>query len=203
MSPSLSLSEDQRDCLQEIVNVAMGQAGESLAQMLGQFVDLSIPKICLVERDGIRDALSELVEGDVVSATRQGFDGDRIHGDAITLYSQSCSSQLQSLLKQQGFEHSEVEGILKVSSILNEGIITGVGSQIEAVLTGGEVKLIAEAKPLEELLKQDDIPWEQALLVKINYGLEGLAAGCDLILLMPEPVIIALRNKLDELLEDL
>ncbi len=44
-TPPKQYSEDQRDCLQEIVNVAMGQAGDSLARLLEVFVTLSVPKI--------------------------------------------------------------------------------------------------------------------------------------------------------------
>ena len=46
----LALTEDQRDCLQEVVNVAMGQAGDSLARFLEVFIHLSVPRIRQVAR---------------------------------------------------------------------------------------------------------------------------------------------------------
>ena len=36
------LNEDQQDCLQELINVAMGQASDQLARYLDTFVFLSI-----------------------------------------------------------------------------------------------------------------------------------------------------------------
>ncbi len=45
MTQTTSLSEDQRDCLQEISNVAMGQAGDHLARLLDSFVILSVPHV--------------------------------------------------------------------------------------------------------------------------------------------------------------
>ena len=51
MNDSLALTEDQRDCLQEGVNVAMGQAGDSLARFLEVFIHLSVPRIRLLMRE--------------------------------------------------------------------------------------------------------------------------------------------------------
>ena len=44
MSVSL-LSEDQRDALQEMMNISMGQAAKSLAQLIDTQINLSLPVI--------------------------------------------------------------------------------------------------------------------------------------------------------------
>ena len=45
---SVEISEDQRDCYQEITNVAMGQAADRLARLLNVYVILPIPKINII-----------------------------------------------------------------------------------------------------------------------------------------------------------
>jgi len=47
------LNEDQRDALQEIANIGMGQAGSSIAKVWGEFVHLSIPRIVHTDRKSI------------------------------------------------------------------------------------------------------------------------------------------------------
>lgn len=44
----LMLTEDQKEALREIANIGMGQAGSTIAQVLGEFVQLSIPRILIV-----------------------------------------------------------------------------------------------------------------------------------------------------------
>ena len=44
----LSFTEEQRDCLQELINVAMGLAIDKLARFLNTFVHLQVPAIGLV-----------------------------------------------------------------------------------------------------------------------------------------------------------
>ena len=42
---AFDLTEDQQDCLQELINVAMGQASDQLARYLDTFVYLKVPSI--------------------------------------------------------------------------------------------------------------------------------------------------------------
>ena len=46
------LTEDQQDCLQELINVAMGQASDQLARYLDTFVYLKVPSIESVDGKG-------------------------------------------------------------------------------------------------------------------------------------------------------
>ena len=42
------LNEDQRDALQELMNISMGRAANALARLIGTKVSLSIPRIVAV-----------------------------------------------------------------------------------------------------------------------------------------------------------
>ena len=55
-----ALTNDQRDALQELTNIAM-VAGSSLATLLDAFVDLSVPRIRVVEVVELPSTLSDLV----------------------------------------------------------------------------------------------------------------------------------------------
>ena len=70
----IDLSEDQKEALQELVNIGMGLAGDSLARILKTFVELSIPRISLIKVDELNQEVSRLV-GDkaLVTAVRQAF----------------------------------------------------------------------------------------------------------------------------------
>ena len=82
-----SLTPDKTDTLQEIVNIAMGQAGDSLARVLDSFVQLSVPRIKLMEVASIGPGIAELVKNDMlITAVRQSFYDD-LSGEAITIFS--------------------------------------------------------------------------------------------------------------------
>ena len=68
------LTEDQRDALQEVLNIAMGQAGDSLARILDAFVELSVPRIRIVDVSRVSDTVRDMVgDRQEVTAVRQSF----------------------------------------------------------------------------------------------------------------------------------
>ena len=48
---SITLTEDERDCLQELMNVAYGSATAAITEILDAFAQLSIPKIQIIDAD--------------------------------------------------------------------------------------------------------------------------------------------------------
>ena len=65
------LSEDQRDCYQELTNVAMGQAADRLARLLDAYVVLPIPRISVIESSELNMALQDAGNDSSVSAVCQ------------------------------------------------------------------------------------------------------------------------------------
>jgi chemotaxis protein CheC len=55
------LNEDEKDCLQELMNVAYGSATAAISEILDAFAQLSIPKIKIINAVNFKDYLiSEL-----------------------------------------------------------------------------------------------------------------------------------------------
>ena len=58
MNDTIALSEDQRDALQELMNISMGQAANSLAHLIETKIGISIPNITAVTPDGLYELVS-------------------------------------------------------------------------------------------------------------------------------------------------
>ncbi|MCG8534249.1 MAG: hypothetical protein MI808_04070 [Pseudomonadales bacterium] len=208
---TLALTEDQRDCLQEVVNVAMGQAGDSLARFLEVFIHLSVPRIRLVSRQELAPELEKMVGGsDVsVSGVSQGFyqmdTGAGIRGEAIVVFTDSSFKELADLLayEEELAEESEKELLLDVTNILNGACLNGVGEQMEMELGFSPPAIMGQHMPIAKLLEQDQAKWDHALLVEITYTLEDRSFTCTMFLLMPGESIEVVKTELDRLLEDL
>jgi chemotaxis protein CheY-P-specific phosphatase CheC len=202
-------NEDQRDCMQEIVNVAMGQAGDSLARLLEVFVTLSIPKISTLSPGEVRAALQNFVEADTVSATRQSFHNNRgddgIRGESLVIFADSSFQELADLLAYDSEELTdalEQELLLDVSNVLNGACLNGIAEQLEEELSYSAPSILGQRVSVNELFQKEQLTWETALSVEINYSLENRSFNCDLLLLMPDSAISFLASKLDELLDE-
>jgi len=202
-------SEDQRDALQEIVNVAMGQAGDSLARLLEVFVTLSVPKIKTLRPSEVRSALRCFVDAEYVSAIRQSFHDDLgqagLRGEALVVFGDDSFKELAELLAYEDeelSEEAEQELLLDIANVLSGACLTGVAEQFEDELSFSAPSFLGQHISVDRLFETERVQWEMALSVEINYTLENRSFNCDLLLLMPDSAIDFLAAKLDKLLEE-
>ena len=92
MNRLANLSEDRRDALQELMNVAMGQGADRLARLTETFVTLSVPRIHPVE-DAHANLLDNLdIAGQPAIVTRQSFLG-RLRGEVVVCFGENGGSR--------------------------------------------------------------------------------------------------------------
>lgn len=194
-------TRDQADALQEIANVAMGQAGASLATMLDLYVSLSVPRSRIVTVDNVAIAVAEMIgnKGEV-TAVRQAF-FNRLRGEAIVLFGPEGCAGLADLLG-----HDEVDGtveeelLLDVSNVLVGAVLNGLAEQLETDFSFSAPSIMAVRKGVDELLEPERLGWSHALLIEVNFTLEERGFRCHLVMLMPEESIELMRGVLDQML---
>lgn len=209
------VTEEHLDCLQEIVNVAMGQAGESLACLLDVFVCLSVPRIRFVASDEITGELQQMMGGPVV---RQAFFRNSgpldIQGEALLIFGDTSFHDLAELMAydKELTNAVEQELLLDVSNILNGACLTGIGEQLDFELGYSPPSLMrASHNNLNhnnnhnnnKILNENQLSWAQALLIEITYRLENRSFHCELMFLMTGDSIKALFKAIDRFLDEL
>lgn len=197
------LNQDQKDALQEIANIGMGQAGASIAKVLNEFVQLSIPRILVVPPREVATALASAIGEPTVSAVRQAFHS-AMRGEAIVIYGEHRCNDLADLMGyERDLDHAaERELLLDVSNILVGACLGGIAEQLDMSIGFSAPSLLADAVPMNDLLNSCDISWNTALLVEVSFRLEKRSFACHLVMLMPESEVAALASALDRFLED-
>ncbi|AWB67219.1 chemotaxis protein [Saccharobesus litoralis] len=200
----IALTEDQRDCLQELINVAMGQASDKLARYLETFVHLDVPYIELVSSQGLPIVFAEKYAGGNVSVVSQGFYGNEgIRGESLLIYSLDNAKEVASLLGYEPEEASENEQLADISSILTTTFLNGLAEQIENQMSYSAPRLVSSInKSLDTHLEQLSFNWELALKVDISYQVTDFSFNCDMVLLIPGEAIQNIQAVLDRILED-
>lgn len=200
---SFNLDEDQLDCLQELINVAMGQASDQLARYLDTFVFLKVPNIDLVNaQDFYKSLTSDQQSTAVVSQGFFGYEG--IRGEALLVYQHKDSEHIADLLGYEPDELSDEEQLLDISSILTTTFLNVFASQIENQLSYNAPKLLtSEQDSMSEYLDHLSFSWDIALKVNITYQVTDYSFNCDMILLIPESAIVNIKTVIDRILEAL
>lgn len=199
------LTPDQRDALQEVLNIAMGRAGDSLARILDAFVNLSVPRIRIVEVAELPKTVVEMVgDGCEATAVRQAFYDD-LRGEAIVVFGQAGCKDLAELMgydsKLEG--NAEQELLLDVANVLVGAILNGITETLGTELSFTAPSIMAERVPVDAVINPVNLPWTHALLLEVNYSLENRAFKSHLLLLMAEDAIEALRQAVNDFMESI
>jgi chemotaxis protein CheY-P-specific phosphatase CheC len=202
MSQQITLSEDHRDCLQEISNVAMGQAGDHLARLLDAFVILSIPHVAILSPSEIAMAV-QTVDDKNVSGVCQGFIGGGISGESMLLFNDTSFTDLAKLM---GYEDevsgvAEKEVLIDATNILVGALLRGIAEQMDIEFSFGPPAILGQHQELDKLLSSKNVRWNQALVIEVGYQIENYDVQCDLLVVITERSLHYLLNKLNYLLD--
>ncbi len=207
-----AFSEDQRDALQELTNIAMGQAGASLARLLDEFVGLSIPRISIVEVAELPVVLADLIGLPCeVNAVRQSFQG-YLRGEVIVIFEVHGPAALADLMGYEGdlSAGGDTELLLDVANVLAGACLGGLMEQIRTI-TGCYKADLSFSMPCvlgrfvqpELLIDPSRLTWTHALLLEVNFTLERRNFVAHLVMLLPESGTHKLRDVVDALLASL
>ena len=201
MNP-FDLTEDQKDCIQELINVAMGQASDQLARYLDTFVYLKVPDIETVNAEHLTKTLAE--QQSTVAVVSQGFFGyEGIRGEALLIYQDEDSERIADLLGYEPDELSKDEQLIDISSILTTTFLNVFASQIDNQMSYNAPKLLPNVQnSLSAHLQQMTFSWDMALKVNINYQVTDYSFNCNMILLIPETAMNNIKTVIDRILED-
>ncbi|MGI5309418.1 response regulator [Rheinheimera sp. WS51] len=199
----IELSADMRDVLQELTNVAMGQAGDLLARLLNVFVKLPIPNVNLLEVSELHMALASVEREESTAAVCQGFIGGGVSGEALLILSESSYKDIAKLMNYHGglTARIELELLMDVSNILIGAVLKGLSEQLNMTFSQGHPVVLGQRESVSDLIKANAKRWRKTLAIELTYGIENYNISCDLLLLFTEDSLKTLNDKVHYMLE--
>ncbi len=126
MSQIEDFSEEEKDILQEVMNIAFGQATSDLAELIDIYVVLNIPKINLVHAEGLPDYIQETIKDfKTTSVVSQSYWG-KLKGNALLIFPSGAGRELITMFDPESKESAsddqlnilENETLIEVGNIL-------------------------------------------------------------------------------------
>ena len=193
MSSTISLNEDQRDALQELMNISMGQAANSLAHLIETKIGISIPKISAVTQS---ELFSLINRSENAYYTRQSFLGD-IQGEVMAVVSESGLTEVASLLEYEApLSKSDVEEtILELSNILAGACLAGLSNQLQLATNLNMPTLFSPNKA-----SFVELNWQHSLVMEVQFDIELSSFSMRVVFCLDRTSLIKLTDTIDELL---
>ena len=193
MNDAIAFTEDQRDALQELMNISMGQAANSLAHLIETKIGISIPNITAVTPE----QLSEMVRhNQEPHSPRQSFMGD-IHGEVMSILSQSGLAEVAELMEyEQPLSDADIkETILELCNILAGACLSGLSEQLELTTN---LQMPTLFQPEKHDFNQ--LGWQHSLVMEVKFDIQISSFTMRVVFCLDDASLHKLTSTIDELL---
>lgn len=175
------------DILNEIANIALGETGNLLAEILGTHIELPVPKVKHIAYDELLETL-ELDARSLINAVSEGFVGNKVAGEAILLVDNNTLHQLPE--KLAGFHRHQFQDeyhslLLDVASLLIAGFLQRFAMQLDLEFNTSQPSIVANGAPLYDIFKPE-VSHEQVLVIDIDYHIPAFELSVDLLVIFTE-----------------
>ncbi|MBV8666155.1 MAG: response regulator [Burkholderiaceae bacterium] len=204
LGPQELFTEDERDQLGEIVNIAMGKAGATLAEAFSGFVNLRVPEIRAVGAAAAHATRERLMrEHERVSVLHQEFFGE-LSGDIAVIYGPASYAALREVL---GFDDRDGDGrrqreelLLELGNALSSTCILEISTLLNLRTGMRAPRILAFDAPCEEALRRlfgELQAWNgQTLLIDIIFHLESHDVPFELMIALPAACLNEVKRAL-------
>jgi chemotaxis protein CheC len=151
-------AEEEKDILQEVMNIAFGKASADLAELIDIYVVLSIPDIKVFRTSEVPKYIEEGIKDfSRVSVIKQNFQG-KFHGSALLFFPGGAGKELFSLFDNDNNHEQndpdlsvvlETETLLEVGNILIGASVSKVAELLDDVVSFRPPKIIIDNSPDE------------------------------------------------------
>jgi len=195
----ITLTEDEQDVLQELMNVAYGNATAVVADMLDAFATLSIPKIQVMKTEELLKEFHTL-KGESYFFSTQAFVGE-FSGESAFFINESSAKNLASHLELENDEDLD-DAILELTNVLTSTLTTRLAQEMN---THVKFLLPSISKiPLNEIESvQTFKQYDQVIVIDTQLNFEDQKINGEIFILTKDGSIEWLKNQLNTILEAL
>ena len=204
MNTGFILDELELDALTELVNIGVSRAANSLRNMIGEQVHLTVPSVRLLGRDEAVAALRDREESPLV-AVHQIFEGD-ISGRALLIFPERKSLELVRAvtggdLTLEDIIDLEHEALAETGNIILNGCLASMANMLHRSLRVSLPEILRGQG--HDLLNLEPPPdaGELLMFLYINFSVRQRDISGHIALLMDMPSLKALKQLLREMIE--
>jgi chemotaxis protein CheC len=205
MSKDIKLTEDEKDCLQELMNVAYGNATAAITEILNAFAELSIPKIQIIEASELKNYLSnELNLNQEHLVALQQINGS-LNGENMFVIDKVSATNMANKfsLTNDVIEEDDIQDItLEITNILSSSTISKLAENMETNVSfsAPSIKLL---KSIDELNNIFLSQYEKVIIISTKLEFVDLNISGELFILTTDNSILFIKDKLNKILDEL
>lgn len=205
MESNIYLTEDERDCLQELMNIAYGSATAAISEILDAFAKLSIPKIQIIDSSELRSYLSNELNLDVEHLVSLQQINGTISGENMFVIDKQSA---KNIAYKFGLEEDEINDneisdiVLEITNILSSSTISKLAEDMNTNVSfsAPTIKILTSINQLNNLFISK---YEKVIIISTELKFEDLDIHGELFILTTDNSILYIKEKLKKILDEL
>ncbi len=205
MDQNITLTEDEKDCLQELMNVAYGSATAAITEILDAFAKLSIPKIQIINTQNLKSYLSkELNLNEEHLVALQQINGVLSGENMFVIDKKSAKNMAYKFgLSEEEINEEEICDItLEITNILSSSTISKLAEDIETCVSfsAPTIRIINSIDELNNIFISQ---YEKVIIISTKLEFIDLNIDGELFILTTDNSILYIKEKLNKILDEL
>ena len=195
----LTLTEDEKDVLQELMNIAYGSATAVVADMLEAFASLSIPNIKIMTVSELLKTFQELKSSSYFFSS-QAFSGE-FNGESAFFINEESANNLAIHLELENRADLD-DAILELTNVLTSSLTTKLAQEMETEVSFSLPNILKI--PLEEMEGVETFQlYSQVIVIDTNLNFQDQKINGKIFILTKDESILWLKTKLNTILDQL
>ncbi len=196
---SIILTEDEKDVLQELMNVAYGNATAVIAEMLDAFASLSIPNIKVMQVSELMEKFNQLKDSSYFFST-QAFMGE-FNGESAFFIDEESANNLAKHLELESIEDLD-DAILELTNVLTSSLTTRLAQEMDTEVSFALPSI--SKVPLNEIANVDTfLQYSQVIVIDTDLNFEDQMIHGKIFILTKDESIQWLKERIHTILEAL
>ncbi|MFK2823508.1 chemotaxis protein CheC [Arcobacter sp. YIC-80] len=200
----ISLNEDQKDCLQELMNIAYGSASSAIADIIDAFATLAIPNINIINVSELKTYLNKQLNDEEHFVSTQLINGDFCGENLFIIDRQSALnlSEEFDLIDNEDLKDEEISDIiLEITNILSSTTISSLVKEMDSYVSFSppSIRIIKNASQLEDNLIEQ---YQKVIIISTELNFSEQNIYGHLLMLATDESIIHIKQTIDKILDE-
>ena len=198
------LDSDEKDCLQELMNISYGVATAAITQIVNKFATLNIPKIEIVNPVEFRNYLSKRFNcNNSYFVCSQILNGN-IAGENMFIMD---NESINNLAKEFGLDESEINEdelkdiMLEISNIISTTTISKLCDLLDSkvIFSPPSISIVSSIENYEDNYK---VEYQYIIIISTELLFEDQNIHGELIILSKDESILFIKEAIKKILEE-
>ena len=205
MNSKINLTEDEKDCLQELMNVAYGSATAAITEILDAFAKLSIPKIQIINADELTNYLADELNLEIDHLISLQQINGTLSGENMFVIDKESAINIAykfGLTEDEINDEELLDIVLEITNVLSSSTISKLAEDIDTNVSfsAPSIKILKSTDRINSLI----IPkYEKVIIISTELRFEDLNIRAELFILTSDNSILYIKEKINKILDEL